>query len=526
MNKLGMIGGIGQGVMQGLQFMRQLDADKRADQALQNQNEILGMQRDVHREKMGEFNRANEERQRTDLLNTLSTRIDDVYKDLPAHERKQMLLDMGAGMGQMKPADIEMVTKARDALVDKFGETAVTALAAGNIGPMQSVLKTQNIDLQADPKTGKYLVKLPGATEPVALDQKGVFGMDFLSGYRSRKAALEKAALEARKTEAEIENIKSKTDLNGRLPQDRFSLSAKGAGAGGAGKEPKPYDPIGTLEDFNKAIGNDPTTNQPYNWAPTALQHYQQILDANPEIAASKQGGQYALNMAQALGKGDAKAVPEIDKNGNINLVASWGGSRKVNLQKNIDPSDLSLVQGVGGSQIVKPEEWVQAQGNAVQAYAKSRPDEYRLAAAASADDAALAQLAESAKKNPDAARAYNFAKMVRELSASQKAAPAQAKDAKQPLTDDEKRVAAALGVDPDEPGLLERAKEGGNRFLTSAKGILSGLNGDQFESGIKMAQRMPGLTNLRLNLLEMARGNPERMARLEQAFGKQTPAK
>lgn len=34
MNKLGMIGGIGQGVMQGLQFMRQLDADKRAGQAL------------------------------------------------------------------------------------------------------------------------------------------------------------------------------------------------------------------------------------------------------------------------------------------------------------------------------------------------------------------------------------------------------------------------------------------------------------------------------------------------------------
>ncbi len=519
MNKLGIIGGVGQGVMQGLQFMRQLDADKRADQALQNQSEFLGMQKDVHREKMGEFNRANEERQRTDLLNTLGTRIDDVYKDLPAHERKQMVLEMGTAMGLMKPADIEMVTKARDALVDKFGETAVTALAAGNIGPMQSVLKTQNIDLQSDPKTGKYLVKLPGATEPVSLDQKGIFGMDFLSGYRSRKAALEKAALEARKTEAEIKLKEEQANYYGRMPQDK-------AGAGGADKEPKPYDPIGTLEDFNKAIGNDPTTNQPYNWAPTALQHYQQILDANPEIAASKQGGQYALNMAQALGKGDAKAVPEIDKNGNVNLVASWGGSRKVNLQKNIDPSDLSLVQGVGGSQIVKPEDWVQAQGNAVQAYAKSRPDEYRLAAAASADDAALAQLAESAKKNPDAARAYNFAKMVRELSASQKAAPAQAKDAKQPLTDDEKRVAAALGVDPDEPGLLERAKEGGNRFLTSAKGILSGLNGDQFESGIKMAQRMPGLTNLRLNLLEMARGNPERMARLEQAFGKQTPAK
>ena len=124
MNKLGMIGGIGQGVMQGLQFMRQLDADKRADQALQNQNEILGMQRDVHREKMGEFNRANEERQRTNTLNTLHTSIQANYGDRPDYERAEMFRKYGVEMGQFKPAELEAATKVRDGLMQAAGPEA------------------------------------------------------------------------------------------------------------------------------------------------------------------------------------------------------------------------------------------------------------------------------------------------------------------------------------------------------------------------------------------------------------------
>ena len=381
MNKLGMIGGIGQGVMQGLQFMRQLDADKRADQALQNQSEFLGMQKDVHREKMGEFNRANEERQRTDLLNTLSTRIDDVYKDLPAHERKQMLLDMGAGMGQMKPADIEMVTKARDALVDKFGETAVTALAAGNIGPMQSALKTQNIDFQADPKTGKYLVKLPGATEPVALDQKGVFGMDFLSGYRSRKAALEKAALEARKTEAEIGRINEQAGYYGRLPQDKISLGIGGAGRTGKGgkKDTDPADMFSAdyfLERFG--VGKD-SDKELRARGDNAYGYYQMLHKSNPAIFSTVDGNERAFRLARDIDSGAVQREVKFDPSTMrwIRYVTDTQGGRYQLDPGAIEPREY---KGPDGKPALEPSVIEQSEVSALQNLAKSKPDQYRLA--------------------------------------------------------------------------------------------------------------------------------------------------
>lgn len=381
MNKLGMIGGIGQGVMQGLQFMRQLDADKRADQALQNQSEFLGMQRDVHREKMGEFNRANEERQRTDLLNTLSTRIDDVYKDLPAHERKQMLLDMGSGMGQMKPADIEMVTKARDALVDKFGETAVTALAAGNVGPMQSVLKTQNIDLQADPKTGKYLVKLPGATEPVSLDQKGIFGMDVLSGYRSRKAALEKAALEARKTEAEIGRINEQAGYYSRIPQDKVSLGIGGAGGTGKGgkKDTDPADMFSAdyfLERFG--VGKD-SDKELRARGDNAYGYYQMLHKSNPAIFSTVDGNERAFRLARDIDNGTVQREVKFDPSTMrwIRYVTDTQGGRYQLDPGAIEPREY---KGPDGKPALEPSVIEQSEVSALQNLAKSKPDQYRLA--------------------------------------------------------------------------------------------------------------------------------------------------
>ena len=66
MANFGVTGGIGAGIMQGLQFMRQREGDARQEQALANQTELLGMQKQLHGERMGELNRANEERVRTD----------------------------------------------------------------------------------------------------------------------------------------------------------------------------------------------------------------------------------------------------------------------------------------------------------------------------------------------------------------------------------------------------------------------------------------------------------------------------
>lgn len=524
----GVAAGLGQGIMQGLNFNRQLNADARADQALENQNEIVRMQKDLHGEKMGALNRENAERQRTETLGNLKTGIESNYQDLPDYKRQQMFVDYGLQTGLMKPADLDAATKVRDSLIQTAGPEAYQAVLRGDIKPMQQLLSTKGYDIQPDAKAGSYIIRMPNSDSVQSIDKNGLLQLDAMATYRDQLANREQAALKSKKMEAEIRNIDSRTELNGRLPQDKFSLSAREGGSGGkGGKAEKAYDPISTLEDFNKAVGNDPATNQPYSWGPSALQHYQQIVDANPDFANSKQGGQYALNMAIALGKGQAKAVPEIDANGNTQLVASWPGAngkspRKVVLQNGIDMADPEMVQGNDGKPILQAKEWQQVQANAVQTYAKSRPDEYRLVAPIAADPEKLARLAAAAESSPDAKRQYNFARLIRDQIAQQSAAPTPSGKAVKELTDADRKVASALGYDPEAPGIIDAVSSKANRFIDRAKGLISSANGDQFESAIRIAQRTPGMPGIRQKLFEMARGNPERQARLMEVFGKE----
>ena len=523
MANFGVTGGIGAGIMQGLQFMRQREGDARQEQALANQTELLGMQKQIHGEKMGQINRANAEVQRAETLDTLKGSIEANYQDRPDYERAEMFRKYGAEMGQFKPADLDAATKVRDGLLQVAGPEAYQSLLRGDIDPMRKLLGARGYDLQSDPKGGKFLIKMPGADAAEAIDKEGLLQLDAMATYRDRLAAKAKADLDARKTLADIRLKEADANLKDRLPQER--VAGSGAGSGKGGKDPKAYDPIGTLEDFNKAIGNDPQTSQPYAWAPTALQHYQQITDANPSLAGTKQGGQYALNLAMALGRGDAKAVPEIDANGNTKLIATWPGAggqspRKAVLQDNIDMSDPSMVQGVGGNQIVQPAEWVKVQTNAIQNYARMRPDEYKLVAPIAADDAKLARLAAAAESDPNAARQYRFAKLIRGQIDQQATAPA-SQPGKKPMTQDDAKVAAALNIDPEDPGLMGRIGAITNRFTTAMSGIAKRSSEANVESQLRALQRNPGDRATREWLFAHSVGNPELQAKIMATLNK-----
>jgi len=522
MANFGVTGGIGAGIMQGLQFMRQREGDARQEQALANQTELLNMQKQIHGEKMGQINRANAEVQRAETLDTLKNSIEANYQDRPDYERAEMFRKYGAEMGQFKPAELDAATKVRDGLLQVAGPEAYQSLLRGDIDPMRKLLGTRGYDLQSDPKGGKFLIKMPGADAAEAIDKEGLLQLDAMATYRDRLAAKAKVDLDARKTLADIRLKEASANLKDRLPQDRI---AGGRGAGGKDKDPKAYDPIGTLEDFNKAIGNDPQTSQPYAWAPTALQHYQQIIDANPSLAGTRQGGQYALNLAMALGRGDAKAVPEIDANGNTKLIATWPGAggqspRKAVLQDNIDMSDPSMVQGVGGNQIVQPAEWVKVQTNAIQNYARMRPDEYNLVAPIAADDAKLARLAAAAESDPNAARQYRFAKLIRGQIDQQATAPA-SQPGKKPMTQDDAKVAAALNIDPEDPGLMGRIGAITNRFTTAMSGIAKRSSEANVESQLRALQRNPGDRATREWLFAHSVGNPELQAKIMATLNK-----
>ena len=523
MANFGVTGGIGAGIMQGLQFMRQREGDARQEQALANQTELLGMQKQIHGEKMGQINRANAEVQRAETLDTLKGSIEANYQDRPDYERAEMFRKYGAEMGQFKPADLDAATKVRDGLLQVAGPEAYQSLLRGNIDPMRKLLGARGYDLQSDPKGGKFLIKMPGADAAEAIDKEGLLQLDAMATYRDRLAAKAKADLDARKTLADIRLKEADANLKDRLPLER--VAGSGAGSGKGGKDPKAYDPIGTLEDFNKAIGNDPQTSQPYAWAPTALQHYQQITDANPSLAGTKQGGQYALNLAMALGRGDAKAVPEIDANGNTKLIATWPGAggqspRKAVLQDNIDMSDPSMAQGVGGNQIVQPAEWVKVQTNAIQNYARMRPDEYKLVAPIAADDAKLARLAAAAESDPNAARQYRFAKLIRGQIDQQATAPA-SQPGKKPMTQDDAKVAAALNIDPEDPGMMGRIGAMTNRFTTAMSGIAKRSSEANVESQLRALQRNPGDRATREWLFARSVGNPELQAKIMATLNK-----
>ena len=143
MANFGVTGGIGAGIMQGLQFMRQREGDARQEQALANQTELLRMQKQLHGEKMGELNRANEERMRTDALGALSTNVESVYSDLPAYQRQQMVIDNGLKAGLFKPADLEAAKSRVDGMRKAFGPDAYDALMRGDIRPAQGLLKSK-----------------------------------------------------------------------------------------------------------------------------------------------------------------------------------------------------------------------------------------------------------------------------------------------------------------------------------------------------------------------------------------------
>lgn len=524
MSNWGIASGIGQGIMQGLNFNRQMDADKRSQQALENQTELLGMQKDLHREKMGALTRENEDRQRKDTLGTLKTSIEANYQDRPDYERAEMFRKYGAEMGQFKPEDLDAATKARDGLIQLAGPEAYQALIRGNIDPMRKLLGARGYDLQDDPKTGKYLIKMPGSSASEAIDKEGILQFDAMATYRDKIAAKAKVDLDARKTLAEIRLKEADANLKDRLPQDRVAGAGGGSGAG-KGKGTGEYDPISTLEDFNKAIGNDPQTNQPYAWAPTALQHYQQIIDANPSFAGTKQGGQYALNLAMALGRGDAKAIPEIDAEGKSKLVATWRGAngqspRKAVLQDNIDTSDPSMVQGVGGSQALPIEQWRTVQAEAVQNYARSRPAEYKLVAPIAADDAKLARLASAAESDPNAARQYRFAKLIRGQLDQQASTPAPRRSSRQ-LTPEDTKVAAALSIDLNDPGLMGRISAATNRFTSAISGFAKRSSEANVESQLRALQRNPGDRSTREWLFARSVGNPELQAKIMATLNK-----
>ena len=339
MANFGVTGGIGAGIMQGLQFMRQREGDARQEQALANQTERLNMQKQIHGEKMGELNRANEERMRTDALGALSTNVESVYSDLPAYQRQQMVIDNGLKAGLFKPADLEAAKLKVDGLRKAAGPDAYDALMRGDILPVQSLLKSKGIDLQADAKTpGSYIIRIHGSATPQTVTHAGLLQLDAMSGAYEREQARAAAALGRRKTEAEIQEKIANANLKDRLPQLNLGAGARGA----SGKEEKgdsgfPFD----TKDLEAVTPIDPATSKtdPQKLANIGA-NAESILRLNAPLQKSPRN---ALSIAAALEKGELKpeAIYDPATNTYFKGVKFGSGAVRIASESDIDPDQF-----------------------------------------------------------------------------------------------------------------------------------------------------------------------------------------
>ena len=380
MANFGVTGGIGAGIMQGLQFMRQREGDARQEQALANQTELLGMQKQIHGEKMGQINRANAEVQRAETLDTLKGGIEANYQDRPDYERAEMFRKYGAEMGQFKPADLDAATKVRDGLLQVAGPEAYQSLLRGNIDPMRKLLGARGYDLQSDPKGGKFLIKMPGADAAEAIDKEGLLQLDAMASYRDQLSARAKAALDARKTEAEINLKNEHAGFYSRSPQDKLSLGIGGVGGGKGGKkDTDPADMFSAdyfLERFG--VGKD-SDKELRARGDNAYGYYQMLHKSNPAIFSTVDGNERAFRLARDIDNGTVQREVKFDPSTMrwIRYVTDTQGGRYQLDPGAIEPREY---KGPDGKPALEPSVIEQSEVSALQNLAKSKPDQYRLA--------------------------------------------------------------------------------------------------------------------------------------------------
>ena len=333
------MGGIGSGIMQGLQFMRQRESDARQNQALENQNQQLQMNQQIHSERMGALNRENEERQRAESLGKLHTQIESVYGQgpdaLPEYDRQKMYIEKALGTGLIKPAELDTAKKTYDGMVKLAGVDAFdAAVLRRDVAPLKKLFKDQGFgDIEYDPNADAFSITTPGAVAPQRLDRKGVLQMRIMSGVRDRELARAEADLKARKAEAEITNLDSKTSLNNRLPQERVG----GAGRGAGGKEPKPFSL--DINEMEKITPIDPATGKPDPQKLASIAaNAESIFNLNPAIREKSPYSAYQI--AAAIEKGDIK--PELVRdpatNSYYKSVRYGSGTARIGHDSEADP--------------------------------------------------------------------------------------------------------------------------------------------------------------------------------------------
>lgn len=403
MSALNIFGGIGQGLMQGSQFIAQQrdrdNAQAYRDQVLANQQQQMAMQQEVHGLKVDEARRLQAEQQRVERLATARNKLAQDYPDASPHQREQMFVDQGVEQNLFRGEELAQAQKTRDALRRQFGVEAYDAALAGDLKPLQSLLgeKGMAVDFTPDrkrinlwtkdsPRDAKGDIAQPLKTIPF----DGLLQLDAMGAAAERQIARQKAGLEARKMRAEVGEKESKAVLNLATAEGKnpTTLDAngnpvpnpnyRGTGNGGRGQED---GSIASLKDYTEAVQKAVGEGVEFDFV-KGFKNYSAM--ANGGVDA--QGGPLApgdaatvLEDSIALTRGEGVTSPNVGHSGGLALTADVAG-RTYGLSPDFTEREALAMRDKDGKPLYTPETINDLYLQALQTNAVSNPAQFEQA--------------------------------------------------------------------------------------------------------------------------------------------------
>lgn len=263
MSLLNILGGVGQGVQQGVGFMQQKKMQDEQLKLAQDRNTMLA---DQAKRAQAEFDQKQAEQQRVDELSKMRTSIYQNYPDANPYQRERMFVDEAVKANKFRGDELLTAHNNVQKLKATVGGDAYRQMLTGNIKPLQSLLGERGISVDFTPD-GKNLQlwqagnarDAAGNLQPTVVPFDGILQMDGMS--EAYRAAVEqrKAGMDALKTRAEIGKINAEARRADRQYQDEVIQNEDGSvtvvpGGGrrssGAGKGGSKQDaaPLGTFE--------------------------------------------------------------------------------------------------------------------------------------------------------------------------------------------------------------------------------------------------------------------------------------
>ena len=369
------MGGIGAGVMQGLQFMRQRESDARQDQALANQTELLDMKRQDHAYQVAEQDRkgramAGFQRIMADPELTDAER----YSRFAAEHAKDMT-----------PDEHMAIRKNIAPVVSAFGKEAIErAIGTKDLSGIEKVLAIKAPGAKAAwAPDGKNLVVTPLGADSINLDFNGFASAYSINDYLTSQEAKAKASMDQKKAMAELGLKSAQAGYYDRMPQERPSsgggASSSGRGAGGKQPvDPAAMLPVDTyLERFGIGKDSDPAARARGD---DGYGYYMRLHKSNPSAFNSVDGNEMAFRLSRDLMNGQVQRDTKFDPktmSWNRYVTDTQGGTYKLD-PYGIDPRKL---RGPDGKPAIEPAIVEKEEVAALGVFSKANPSQYRAAA-------------------------------------------------------------------------------------------------------------------------------------------------